>query len=106
MLALVQGVAVLFAPRRGRTMAAFLQLFEDAALRSSLAEAHADVAAEAKFEVSVSERHLEHVWSQHVRLSELKDPLYDPDIHYPLLILIKKLASTSQSKVAPTSTAS
>lgn len=67
------GLALVMAPKRGRTMQYFI---EEAKIK--------------EFEISIIQRYNETIWKRHL---ELKDSsLYDEDLHYPILLQLRKRA--------------
>lgn len=65
------GVALVMAPRRGKTMQCFIQV------------------AEMKgFSVTILERYNETIWKRHLELKN--SSLYDEDLHYPILLQLRK----------------
>jgi len=70
------GEAIILAPKRGKTLQLFVQL------------------ATQHFCVEVTEEYDSVVFSQHVKLKEEREAqngLYDADVHYPLLLKLRKL---------------
>lgn len=67
-----EGVALIMAPRRGKTMA----LFIEACLKRG-------------FCIQLTQRYNETIWQRHLKLKNSE--LYDEDLHYPVLINLTKV---------------
>lgn len=61
------GICIIFAPKRSDTLSKFVE------------------SASVTFEVVIEEKYDDEMWSLHEKL-KLKDNLYSPDIHYPILV--------------------
>lgn len=70
------GIALITAPRRGKTLDLFVECAKAAGLSTLVLQSYNDV-----------------VWDQHCSL-KLSNPQYDEAIHYPLLIVLSKSTSS------------
>lgn len=68
-----EGVAVMFAPKRGKTFDEFV------------------LSAESKFKVEVQEKYDDIVWDLHCKLKQDISGQYDENIHYPWFLKLTKL---------------
>ncbi|XP_073827219.1 calmodulin-lysine N-methyltransferase [Musca autumnalis] len=66
-----QGEALVMAPRRGKTMSLFIE-----------------EAVKYGFMVSITQRYNETIWKRHLEL--MNSTLYDADLHYPVLLRLRK----------------
>jgi hypothetical protein len=65
------GVAFLLQPHRGDSLRKFMEL------------------AEAEFDIQLHERYNERVWELHQQYLEEDGEAYDPNVHYPLLMVLR-----------------
>ena len=81
----VGGVCLLCQPRRADSLANFMKVV-DAVNTCSAAE------TSAVFDINLYERYNQRLWDLHQKeLAKGDDGIYDPDIHYPLLLVLKKV---------------
>lgn len=66
-----QGEALIMAPKRGKTMSMFI---EESLMRG--------------FSVKLTQRYNETIWNRHLEL--MNSSLYDEDLHYPVLLSLRK----------------
>lgn len=80
-----KGEALIMAPRRGKTMALFI---EESVARGFL--------------VKLTQRYNDTIWQRHLEL--MNSSLYDEDLHYPVLLSLRKPLPTisAASSVSPT----
>lgn len=77
-----QGEALIMAPRRGKTMALFI---EESVARGFL--------------VKLTQRYNETIWKRHLEL--MHSSLYDDDLHYPVLLSLRKSHPHAQIPTTP-----
>lgn len=90
----VGGVCLLCQPRRADSLANFMKVVNAVNACSSAAEqGSADCATTNKvFEMNLHERYNQRLWDLHqTELARVEDGIYDPDIHYPMLLVLKKV---------------
>lgn len=68
-----KGTALVFAPRRGQTLALFCELAQQAGLF-----------------ISQHQQYDHHVWDMHLKMLKEGKEAYDENIHYPLLLTVTK----------------
>lgn len=68
-----KGIALVFAPRRGQTLALFSELAQQAGLF-----------------ISQHQQYDPHVWDMHLKMLKEGKEAYDENIHYPLLVTLTK----------------
>ena len=87
----VGGVCLLCQPRRADSLENFMKVV-DAVNTCSAAE------TSAVFEMKVYERYNQRLWDLHQKeLAKGDDGIYDPDIHYPLLLVLRKVGEYKEN---------
>uniref|UniRef100_UPI00358F5813 calmodulin-lysine N-methyltransferase-like n=1 Tax=Myxine glutinosa TaxID=7769 RepID=UPI00358F5813 len=77
------GTALVFSPRRGKTLELFCEL-----------------ARCCKFCIEKTQIYDEEVWEKHCKMQANGEKIYDEDLHYPYMLTLRKASSCSIEKTA------